>query len=258
MVGSLDDDVITTKVIYAEPHWRDIPAGSVGRLVEEVGAKSWMVFFEGRGRMLVTNDCLRKKTFKVGDHVVLPKEYTFPGILGCTIGAGSHGVVTEVWVSASFTYMYRVRFLHSIETSFESHHLRYAKEVETPMVISELAKHMINVGSGCNPNTVPEWFQPVVNALKDLPQLSQMGQAQMEFVIKNHMTYRAIDNRRDLVTNVLFLVRACTSHRQLKTMEEKLYAYKEKLEIEWKKLDKPIGIEYQYAAMMAYAETLND
>ena len=124
--------------------------------------------------------------------------------------------------------------------------------------MNPITKYLINVGSGCSPNTVPEWFQPVVNALKDLPQLSQMGQAQMGFVIKNHMTYRAIDNRRDLVTNVLFVIRACTSHRQLKTMEEKLYGYKEKLDVEWKKLNKIIPIEFQYAALMAYAETLND
>lgn len=126
------------------------------------------------------------------------------------------------------------------------------------MTISELAKHMIEVGSGCNPNTVPEWFQPVVHALKDLPQLSQMGQGQMEFVIKNHLTYRSIDNRQDLVTNVLFIIRACTNHPQLRTMETKLYDYKEKLDIEWKKLDKVIPMEFQYAALKAFAEMNND
>lgn len=126
------------------------------------------------------------------------------------------------------------------------------------MNISELAKHMIEVGSGCNPTTVPEWFQPVVHALKELPQLSQMGHAQMEFVIRNHLIYRSIDNRRDLVTNVLFVIRACTSHPQLRTMESKLYDYKEKLDIEWKKLDKIVPIEFQYAALMAFAEMKND
>lgn len=237
------DLILSKNVIY--PKNLPVEAKSVGRLVEVIDDIGVVLFFEGRGRVNVPVTSISWPTFKVGQRVYVREH-----------GAG---VVTEIWVSSAPIYMYRVRLDSGSDPAYEASRLRRIPETTgVPMNISELAKHMIDAGSGCNPNSVPEWFQPVVNALKDLPQLSQMGQAQMEFVIKNHMTYRAIDNRRDLVTNVLFVIRACTSHRQLKTMEEKLYGYKEKLDTEWKKLDKIIPIEFQYAALMAYAETLND
>lgn len=246
MLGSVGEDHILAKEILTFKNGT-LPAKAVGRLVEIIDDARVVLHFEGRGRVVVSRCDIRPRSFAVGERV---------RILGAD-KFNTEAVIDDIWTSASSVYMYRVmtKLGHK---SYESHHLRKVETVGVPMVISELAKHMINVGSGCNPNTVPEWFQPVVNALKDLPQLSQMGQAQMEFVIKNHMTYRAIDNRRDLVTNVLFVIRACTSHRQLKTMEEKLYGYKEKLDTEWKKLNKIIPIEFQYAALMAYAETLND
>ncbi len=37
-------------------------------------------------------------------------------------------------------------------------------------------------------------------------------------------------------------------------MEERLYVYKEKLELEWKRLDTIMPIEFQFAALKAYAE----
>ncbi len=121
------------------------------------------------------------------------------------------------------------------------------------MNISELAKHMITAGSGCNPNTVPRWFTNVVKSLKELPQLSQMGEAQMEFVIKNHMANRVIDNLTDLVANVMFVIQAHPT-ADIRKMEERLYVYKEKLELEWKRLDTIMPIEFQFAALKAYAE----
>lgn len=250
MIGEIGEDVIMIRGIMRDGE-NPIQVGAVGRLVELYDSGMVSVFFEGKGRYKVAADAIRGKAFKTGDEVEL--HVTVPGI-NRTYSPGERGVVRNV-VAQGGSYHYNV-LIDDECVLVRSHLLR--KFEASPMVISELAKHMINVGSGCNPNTVPEWFQPVVNALKDLPQLSQMGQAQMEFVIKNHMTYRAIDNRRDLVTNVLFVIRACTSHRQLKTMEEKLYGYKEKLDTEWKKLNKIIPIEFQYAALMAYAETLND
>lgn len=250
MIGSVGEDVIMIRGIMRDGE-NPVKSGSIGRLVEINERGTAIVFFDGKGRYTVNQDAIRGKAFTIGDSVVLHD--TVPA-LHRVYQKGQKGVIRNV-VAENGNYHYNV-FIDGECVLVRSHLLR--KHVGHPMVISELAKHMINVGSGCNPNTVPEWFQPVVNALKDLPQLSQMGQAQMEFVIKNHMTYRAIDNRRDLVTNVLFVIRACTSHRQLKTMEEKLYGYKEKLDTEWKKLDKIIPIEFQYAALMAYAETLND
>lgn len=125
------------------------------------------------------------------------------------------------------------------------------------MVISELAKHMIAVGSGCNHRSVPEWFQPIVNILGGMPELSKMGQAQLEYIIKKFMEHRRVDCRSDLVANVLFGIQSSASSQQLRVLERSLHGYKEKLDAEWKKLDKIIPIEFQYAALRAFAESQN-
>lgn len=124
------------------------------------------------------------------------------------------------------------------------------------MVISELAKHMIATGSGVNPNTVPEWFVPVVITLKDIPQLSQMGQAQMEFLIRRYMEVRCCRHRSEIVSNVLFGIPSVCESFELRKIEKDLFGYKALLDTEWKKLNKIIPIEFQYAALSAYAESL--
>lgn len=246
MIPEIGEDCILSKDILI--HSREggvIQAKSVGRLVDIINESRVVLFFEGRGRVETHKTSIRPISFPLGHRVSV--------IQGCQeIGVG---VIDSIWTSASSVYMYRVKFDNGGDGAYESCRLRNLPEtVGVPMVISELAKHMISVGSGCNPNTVPAWFTNVVRSLKELPQLSQMGQAQMEFVIKNHMANRVIDNTTDLVANVLFIIQAHPTH-ELRKMEERLYGYKEKLEAEWKRLDKIIPIEFQFAALKAYAET---
>lgn len=242
MLGSIQEDHILAKDVTVPGGV--IAAGGVGRLVEIIDDARVVLLFEGRGRILVSRCDILKRVYSPGQRVRVVRDGQDGGI----------GIVDAIWTSSSSVYMYRVRFDTGGVGSYESHYLRrIAETVEKPMNISELAKHMISVGSGCNPSTVPPWFQSVVKSLKELPQLSQMGQAQMEFVIKNHMSNRVVDTTTDLVANVMFIIQAHPSH-ELRKMEERLYGYQEKLNAEWKKLNVIIPVEFQYAALKAYAE----
>lgn len=250
MIGSVGEDVIMIRGIMRDGE-NPIQSGAVGRLVEIYDSGMVSVFFDGKGRYKVAADAIRGKAFKTEDEVEL--HVTVPGI-NRTYSPGIRGVVRNV-VAQGGSYHYNV-LIDDECVLVRSHLLR--KFEASPMVISELARHMINVGGGCNPNTVPEWFQPVVSALGNMPELSKMGVAQMEFVIKTHLQYRRVDSRADLVTNVLFGIKACTGPNLLRRVETALYDYKEKLDVEWKKLDKIIPIEFQYAALRAYAETQSE
>lgn len=233
--------------------WRDgvslngfhIPAKSVGRLVEILGEHRVALFFEGIGRAKVPVTAIRMPSFKVGQRVL--------------VKAQGAGIITEIWVSSAPTYMYRVRLDSGSDLAYEAPSLHHIPEpTGVPMEISELVKHMIATGTGVSYQSVPEWFQSIVNVFRTMPELHKMGQAQMEFVIRKHMEYRRIDSRADLVTNVLFGVQSSLTNPALRTIEPKLHVYKEKLDIEWAKLNKLIPVEFQYAALRAYAETLND
>lgn len=238
------DFIISKEVTVSHLLGRTIPVRSVGRLVEIIDDARVILFFEGRGRVTVSRSQIRQHAFALGQRVLALE-------LDSEIG---RGVIDDIWTSASSVYMYRVQFDDGHTGAYESCRLRLIPEtVEVPMNISELAKHMIAVGKGCNPNTVPPWFTNVVKSLKELPKLSQMDPEQLEFVIKNHMANRVIDNNTDLVANVLFVIQAHPSI-ELRKMEERLYGYKEKLETEWKRLDKLVPIEFQFAALKAYAE----
>ena len=253
MIGNIGEDIIISHRVHYG--LSGILPGTIGRLVEDHNDKHCSVMFEGLGKVKVHKDCIRKKTFSMGDRVRILAPLVAPG--GAPLlEAGSEGRVLNCRVSSSIKYSYLVEFPDNLRIYFEAHQLRHIAEIEGDMNINELAKYMVHIGGGCNPNSVPEWFRPVVRALNDMPQLSQMGPAQMEFVIRRHLEYRSIDNREDLVANVLLTIRAHVAHNHLKTTEEKLYGYKSKLEVEWKKLDKIVPIEFQYAALRAYAETL--
>lgn len=246
MKDCIGEDFILSKEILC-PGGAHIPAKSVGRLVEIIDDARVVLFFEGRGRVNISRSSIRARAFKVGDRVRIVGEDKF----------NTEGVIEHIWTSASSVYMYRI--LSKVgHKSYESHALRLVPEtVGVPMVISELAKHMIAAGTGCNHRSVPEWFQPIVNTLSAMPKLSQMDPAQLEFIIKKFMEYRRVDCRSDLVANVLFGIQSSASSQQLRNLERSLHGYKEKLDIEWKKLDKIIPIEFQYAALKAYAETQN-
>ena len=250
MIGEIGEDVILIRGIMREGE-KQVDAGSVGRLVEIQGDLTASVFFDGKGRYKVSQDAIRGKAFKTGEEVQL--NATVHGVFQVYL-VGERGVIRNV-VAQGNSYHYNV-LIGDQCVLVRSHLLR--KVEGNPMVISELAKHMIEAGSGVNHREVPEWFQSVVNALRAMPELSKMGRAQLEFVIKTHMQYRRVDNRSDLVSNVLFGIPACTGHQQLRTLEVSLYDYKEKLDAEWKKLNKVIPIEFQYAALRAYSELKND
>ena len=255
MIGNIGEDVIIS--LQIDIGRESIAPGTVGRLVEIFNEKHCSVMFDGRGKVKVHRDCIRKKNFSTGDRVRLVTQVEAPGG-GLLVAPGTEGRVVKCWISSSIKYLYSVAFPGDMTVNFEAHQLRHIAEIEGDMNINELAKYMVHIGGGCNPNSVPEWFRPVVRALNDMPQLSQMGPAQMEFVITRHMEYRCINTRDDLVANVLFGISVSAGHPQIKTMWDKLHAYRDKLNIEWKKLDKLIPIDFQYAALRAYAETLNE
>lgn len=191
----------------------------------------------------------------IGEDHILVKEVLMPW--GNPIPSNSVGRLVEILDDARVVLHFEDR--GRVMISRCAIRLRTIPEnVEVPMIISELAKHMIEAGTGVNHRAVPEWFQSTVSVLRAMPELSKMGQAQMEFVIKSHMEYRRVDNRADLVANVLFGIQSCAGNPQLRTMERKLHSYKDKLDTEWKKLNKIVPIEFQYAALRAYAEMLND
>lgn len=192
--------------------------------------------------------------FQVGDEVVISKKLDLPGGWR-PLEVGSIGRLVEP-IDHGWKVFFDGRGSFAVLQEYLKPLSRQTFEV--PMVISELAAHMIDAGTGVNHRTLPEWFQSVANALRAMPELSKMGRAQMEFVIKTHMEYRRVDNRADLVANVLFGIQSCAGSHQLRTMEQKLHGYKEKLDTEWKKLNQIIPIEFQYAALRAYAEMLND
>lgn len=249
MIGEIGEDVIMIRGIMRDGE-NPIQSGAVGRLVEIYDNGMASVFFDGKGRYKVAADAIRGKAFKTEDEVEL--HVTVPGI-NRTYSPGERGVVRNV-VAQGGSYHYNV-LIDDECVLVRSHLLR--KFEASPMVISELAKHMINVGTGCNHRSVPEWFQPIVNTLGAMPKLSQMDPAQLEFIIKKFMEYRRVDCRSDLVANVLFGIQSSASSQQLRILERNLHGYKEKLDAEWKKLDKIIPIEFQYAALKAYAETQN-
>lgn len=257
MLGSVGEDHILAKEILTFRNGT-IPAKAVGRLVEIIDDARVSLHFEGRGRVVVSRCDIMKRSFALGSRVRLVGEFVSKLEPVNKIPDGAEGVVVDIWISSSFCYLYRVRFDDNKEISFEASRLRTIPEtVEEPMVISELAKHMIAVGTGCNHRSVPEWFQPVVNVLGGMPKLSQMDPAQLEFIIKKFMEYRRVDCRSDLVANVLFGIQSSASSQQMRNVERNLHGYKEKLDAEWKKLDKIIPIEFQYAALKAYVETQN-
>jgi hypothetical protein len=250
MIGYIGEDVIMIRGIMRDGE-NPIKSGSVGRLVEIYPDKRAAVFFEGKGRYTVLQDAIRGKAFATGDDVMLHD--TIPG-LHRVFQPGERGVIRSV-IAENGNYHYNV-FIDGECVLVRSHLLR--KFEASSMVISELAKYMISVGSGVNYRSVPEWFQSVVNVLKDTPKLSQMDPAQLEFIIRKFMEYRRVDSRADLVANVLFGIQSSASSTQLRSLEQKLHGYKEKLDIEWKKLDKIIPIEFQYASLRAFAESQND
>lgn len=248
MIGSVGEDVILIRGIMLGGT-TVVPCGDIGRLID-IGKDTADVFFEGRGNYKVLHDAIRGKAFATGDSVVLHE--TVPGTHR-VYHKGEKGVIRNV-VANKGNYHYNV-LIDGECVLVRSHLLR--KFEDRPMVISELAKYMITTGSGVNYRSVPEWFQPVVNILGGMPKLSQMDPAQLEFIIKKFMEYRRVDCRSDLVANVLFGIQSSASSQQMRNVERNLHGYKEKLDAEWKKLDKIIPIEFQYAALKAYVETQN-
>lgn len=245
MIGSVGDEVLTCKHVHLENSV--LPPSTKGVLLS-IGGNCCNVSFGKLGSAVIPTDYLRQKSFAVGDSVIVRNEISAGGIPI----KGDTGVVIGV-IANNKKYLYLVRLdTRRLDTYLEAYHLCTHKQ-EVPMVISELAKHMINVGGGVNPNTVPPWFTSVVKALGNIPKLSEMEPEQMEYIIKNHMSNRVVNTPTDLVANVLFTLQSYPTP-ELRKMEERLYGFKASLEKEWKALDKIVPIEFQYAALKAYAE----
>lgn len=242
MIPGFGQDCILSKDLSLPREGGVIPAGSIGRLVEIIDEKRVTLFFEGRGRVEVHVMSIRPIMFSAGESVYIVDRD----------GTRTEGVIEDIWISSTPSYIYRI---HS-KGAYKSYEHSFLRKIETlgePMVISELAKALISRGQSLSPQDVPEWFRTVILSIRTMPDIGKMSQDQVEFLIKNHMSNRVIDNTTDLVANVMFVLQANPTYEHRK-MEERLYGYKAKLDAEWKKLGKVVPIEYQYAALKAYAE----
>ena len=216
-----------------------------GQLVA-VGDLTSAVFFEGRGTVAVPNSWILPKKFSKGDEVVLLQDTLS---LWGPLKKGGSGVIKAIATDGpEYSYAVEITPAHTIYCKASQIGLKGVS-----MNIAELARHLI-----AGKRDVPVWFKPVAEALKDLPDLSSLQHDQMEFIIRRHMENRRIDTREDLVANVMFDLRVSAGHNQIHKLAESLHDYKAKLIVEWKKLGRIVPIEFQYAALRAYAETRND